>query len=63
LQEYNTGKPFNRLGKNRKNGRCSKKRNGETCGERAYGKVNDQRYCKHHYNEMVRYEKKFKVID
>jgi hypothetical protein len=63
LQEYNTGKPFNRLNKNRKNGRCYTKEFGKSCTERAYGVFDGKPQCKRHYLDSVRMAKRYKNAD
>ena len=59
MQEYNTKKLSN-TPKPAIAGRCSHKKYGEKCSERAYGMIDSSRYCKTHYNDLVRKERKFK---
>lgn len=58
MQEFST-KPHNTRNKGRKNGRCKKKTNGQCCNERAYGLFQGTAYCKMHYNDAVRLERRY----
>jgi hypothetical protein len=62
LQEFKTDKPSNSFN-HKVNGRCGHKNHGSKCGERAYGKIDDQKLCKKHYENKIRFEREFKNID
>lgn len=59
MQEYSTNKAFNNSQK-KVAGRCCYKKYGDKCSQRVYGAVNGQRYCRQHYDSIVKRDKKLK---